>query len=587
MVLPSDARPNHFLLEAEFASTTIAVMLAFVWPNVGAGFFGRLERSFARLAENKGWAVAGAGMAVILLRAALLPLFPIPLPFVPDDFSFLLASDTFAHGRLTNPTPAMWTHFESIHITMQPTYQSMYFPGQGLLFAAGQVLFHQPWLAALAMDGLMCAGLVWMLQGWLPRRWALLGGVMAVLRLGLFSYWINTYHAAALLSGFGGALVLGGMPRLMKTWRFRYGLAMSAGISILVLTRPYEGVLMCLPVGVALGYWAAKKGRQGKNRPSLGILARRAVVPMLVICAAVAWLGYYDYGAFGNPLTLPYTIDRQTYAIAPYYVWQKQRPEPVYRHAVMRDFYTITEFPMYPRVHSLKGYLPWTIAKTAFEVLFFAGLSLLPPLFMARRVFLDRRIRFLVICLLVASGGMAIEIFLIPYYVAPFTAAIYAVGLQMMRHLRVWNMGKSPVGLAIVRLTIASCVVMAGVRVIAEPLHLGPPEWDPGNWNLTWFGPQHFGTERANMEAWLNGQPGQQLVIVRYAADHNPYDEWVYNGADIDGSKVVWAREMDAADNVELTQYYRGRRVWLVEPDAIPARISPYPMPAAASGDIH
>jgi hypothetical protein len=54
-------------------------------------------------------------------------------------------------------------------------------------------------------------------------------------------------------------------------------------------------------------------------------------------------------------------------------------------------------------------------------------------------------------------------------------------------------------------------------------------------------------------------------------------DEWVYNRADIDGSKVVWAREMDAADNLELTQYYRGRRVWLVEPDAIPARISPYP----------
>jgi hypothetical protein len=584
MVLPSDARPNHFLLEAEFALTTIAVMLAFVWPKIGAGFFRWVERGFGRLAENKGWAVAGTGLSVILLRAALLPLFPIPLPFVPDDFSFLLASDTFVHGRLTNPTPAMWTHFESIHITMQPTYQSMYFPGQGLLFAAGQVVFHQPWLAALAMDGLMCAALVWMLQAWLPRKWALLGGVIAVLRLGLFSYWINTYHGAALLSGFGGALVLGSLPRLMKTGRFRYGLSMSIGISILVLTRPYEGVLMCLPVGAALGYWAMKKGRQGKNRLPLGILARRAVFPLLVICAAVAWLGYYDYRAFGNPLTLPYTIDRQTYAIAPYYVWQQQRPEPVYRHAVLRDFYTITEFPMYPRVHSLTGYLPWTMVKAAFTVLFFAGLSLLPPLLMTRRVFLDRRIRFLVVCLLVAAGGMAIEIFLLPYYVAPFTAAIYAVGLQMMRHLRVWKMGKSPVGLAIVRLTIAACVVMAGVRVIAEPLHLGPPEWDPGNWNLTWFGPGHFGTERADMEAWLDGQPGLQLVIVRYAADHNPYDEWVYNGADIDGSKVVWAREMNAADNVELTQYYGGRRVWLVEPDAIPARISPYPTPAAASG---
>jgi hypothetical protein len=577
MVLPSDVRPNHFLLGAEFVLTTIAVTLSFVWPRIGSGFFAVVERCFAQVADRKGWAVAGTGLGVIVLRAALLPLFPVPLPFVPDDFSFLLASDTFVHGRLTNPTPAMWTHFESIHISMQPTYQSMYFPGQGLLFAAGQVLFHQPWLAALAMDGLMCAGLVWMLQGWLPPRWALLGGVIAVLRLGLFSFWINTYHGAALLSGFGGALVLGSLPRLMKTGRFRYGLSMSAGIAILILTRPYEGLLMCLPVGAALGYWAIK----GKTRPPLGVLVRRAVVPMLVICAALSWLGFYDYRAFGNALTLPYTINRQTYAIAPYYIWQQPRPEPAYRHAAMRDFYKITEFPMYPRVHSVTGYLPWTIVKAAFNVLFFAGLSLLPPLFMAKRVFLDRRIRFLVVCLLVMAGGMAIEIYLIPYYLAPFTAAFYAVGLQTMRHLRVWKMGRSAVGLAMVRLTIAACVVMAGVRVLAEPLHLEPPEWDPGNWNLVWYGPQHFGTERAQIKAQLEQLPGGQLAIVRYGPDHNPLNEWVYNGADIDDSKVVWAREMDAADNLELMHYYGDRKAWLVEPDAIPARISPYPAPEA------
>jgi hypothetical protein len=129
MVLPSDVRPNHFLLGTEFGLTAVTVTLAFVWPRLGAGFFELMERSFARLARGKGWAVAVVGLSVIVLRLALLPLFPIPLPFVPDDFSFLLAGDTFVHGRLTNPTPAMWTHFESIHITMQPTYQSMYFPG--------------------------------------------------------------------------------------------------------------------------------------------------------------------------------------------------------------------------------------------------------------------------------------------------------------------------------------------------------------------------------------------------------------------------------------------------------------------------
>jgi len=55
-------------------------------------------------------------------------------------------------------------------------------------------------------------------------------------------------------------------------------------------------------------------------------------------------------------------------------------------------------------------------------------------------------------------------------------------------------------------------------------------------------------------------------------------DEWVYNDADIDGSKLIWAREMDAAKNVELLDYYRGRKAWLIEPDETPVRVSPYTM---------
>ena len=67
-------------------------------------------------------------------------------------------------------------------------------------------------------------------------------------------------------------------------------------------------------------------------------------------------------------------------------------------------------------------------------------------------------------------------------------------------------------------------------------------------------------------------------MIVRYSSSHDPYDEWVYNAADIDGSKVIWAREMDSADDGDLIHYYKDRRVWLVQPDSQPAQISPYPM---------
>jgi hypothetical protein len=565
--------PSLLIIESGFAAATLAT--AFAWPTLGAGAFAQVESGLAKLARRKGLAAICVGLGVLVMRLALLPFLGVPLPFVPDDFSFLLAADTFAHGRLTNPTPALWTHFESIHITMVPTYQSMYFPGQGLLLAAGQVLFHSPWIAILLSSALMCGFLTWALQAWLPANWALLGGGIAVLRLGVFSYWTNTYHAAGSLAALGGALVLGALPRLIKTARFRYGISIGAGISILALTRPYEGLLLCLPVGVALGRWAWK----GKNRPPIRLLARNAVLPLGLIAVSCAWLGYYDLKAFGKVTTLPYTIDRSEYGIAPYYVWQSPRPEPHYRFAVMRAFYHTGELDFYSKLHSRSGFVPQTLVKVGLMFLFYSNALLLIPLIMVRRVFLDRRIRFLVVCVLILAAGMAIEIFLLPHYVAPFTVAFYAIGLQAMRHLRVWKPEGKAVGRALVRLTAVSCVAMAGLRVFAAPLGIAPSEWPASSWNFQWWGPQQFGEERAMIEHRLDQLPGKQLVLVRYSTKHDPFDEWVYNSADINQSKVVWARDMDPAENEQLMKYYRNRTVWLVEPDAIPARILPYPVP--------
>jgi len=70
------------------------------------------------------------------------------------------------------------------------------------------------------------------------------------------------------------------------------------------------------------------------------------------------------------------------------------------------------------------------------------------------------------------------------------------------------------------------------------------------------------------------------LVIVRYSATHQLGLDWVYNRADIDASKVVWARDMGRHQNVPLLTYFKGHRVWLVEPDVSPPRLSAYPAEA-------
>ena len=84
------------------------------------------------------------------------------------------------------------------------------------------------------------------------------------------------------------------------------------------------------------------------------------------------------------------------------------------------------------------------------------------------------------------------------------------------------------------------------------------------------------GVPRAWIEQWLSRRPGKQLVIVRYADTHSPNQEWVYNNADIDGSKVVWAREMDAQSDTRLLDYFQDRKAWLLEADLWPQHLVPY-----------
>jgi hypothetical protein len=570
----SDSGTTLLLIEAGL--TAIVFALSFVFPRLASSWFARIERAFTRLAHRPQLAIVSVGLAAPLLRLALLPLFPVPLPYVHDDFSLLLAADTFAHGRIANPTPAMWTHFETFHVTMQPTYVSMYFPGWGLLLAAGQVLFHNPWVAILCINALMCAAFVWMLQAWLPPEWALLGGIVAVLRLSLFSYWINTYLGGGPLLAFAGALMLGALPRLIKTARFRYGLLIAIGIVILALTRPYEGLLLCFAVTGALARWIWK----GKNRPSLALLLLRAAIPLALIFAALAWLGFYDYRAYGSPTILPYTVDRARYAVAPYFVWQHLHPVPHYRYDVMRQFYAVIEVQGYTAIHSFTGFFSRSMAKVVQALLFFGGFALLPPLLMTRRVLLDRRVRFFVYCLLVLAAGQAIEIFMFLHYLAPFTVAFYALGLQAMRHLRLWKPEGKPVGLTLTRLCISLCVIMGCVRIAAVPLHLEQWKWPGLETTDSWMGPGHWGTQRADVQARLEKLSGPQLAIVRYAPDHSPLDEWVYNRANIDASKVVWAREENPAADRALLNYYRNRTAWLVEPDTNPPTVIPYPEPA-------
>ncbi len=565
--LTASAGPSLFIIET--GASLIAFAAALFWPRAGSRWFSKAEVFLGRLARRRGLSVAVVALAAVSIRLAILPLSPIPQPFIHDEFANQLASNTFATGRLTNPTHPMWVHLESFHITQKPTYMSMYFAAQGLVLAAGEALTGMPWFGVVLSTGIMCSAICWMAQGWVPPGWALFGGMLAVGRLALFSYWVDGYYGGS-VAAVGGALVLGALPRIRRTAQIRHGLLMVLGVAILANSRPYEGLLVCIPVAWALARWLLKDAH-----PPPAVLLRRALAPATLALVAAAMTGYYNYRVFGNALTLPYQVNRATYASAPVFLWQSPRPQPEYRHELMREFYVKWEMGDFREARSLAGFGRRTAQKAGVAVLFLCGVVLLAPLAMFPRVLRDRRVRFLVIAGAVYAAGLTVNAWLFAHYLAPLTAAAYVLLLQAMRHLRVWGSDAQPWGRALMRAIPVVCLILIGVRLFAAPLGIAIPRWP-----TMWYGTERLGLPRAGVLDDLKSRPGKQLAVVRYAPGHPPFDDWVYNAADIDKAQVVWAREMDAQHNRQLLRYFDDRQVWLVEPDQTPPRISPYRLAA-------
>jgi hypothetical protein len=553
------AKHSVSLIEAVVVAITLAMILRRPASGPAPSLLPRVERCFKRLAREKKLSVATVGLLALCIRAALIPVLGIPRPIVQDEFSYLLAGDTFAHGRLTNPPHPMWLHFETFHVNQHPTYMSMYPPAEGIVLAIGQRLGH-PWIGQVLVTAAMCSALCWMLQAWLPPGWALFGGMLAMLRLGILSYWMNTYFSGGSITALGGALVLGAWPRLKRGVHIGDAVVMGLGLVILANSRPYEGLLLSLSVAIAMLIWLV-----GPTRPRPMISLRRVVLPLaLILAAGAVALGYYNYRVTGSPLTLAIEVNRALYSRTSYFIWQGPRAAPVYHHAVMRAFYD-NEFHYYSAGRTFLGFVRHALGKIGLAWAFLLGPALTIPLLGFPWIIGDRRMRFP----LFAGGafllGLTVEIWTFPHYLAPAIGILYLILVQSLRHLRFWNWRGKPIGLSLVRAIPLVCCAMILLRVSAVVTHAQIEQaWPRGN------------LARAGIFETLQHSPGEHLVLVRYSDTHNFDQEWVYNRADIDASKVVWARDMGEQDNQELLKYFATRHVWLLEPDRSPPELSEY-----------
>ncbi|HXH50499.1 MAG TPA: hypothetical protein VNM47_14240 [Terriglobia bacterium] len=561
------------VLAIEAGLTLLALILALKAPNLGRHWFQAFERTFGNLARQRGLSIITVGLTALSLRAALLPILPIPVPGVSDEFGYLLLSDTFAHGRLTNPTSPMWVHFENSAILWHPTYTSKYWPAQGMIMAVGQALMGDPFWGVWLSIGLMCAAITWMLQAWVGERWALLGGFLALIRFGTFNYWANSYWGGA-VSALGGALVLGALPRMKQQHPVRNALLMGLGFAILATSRPYEGLFFAIPVAAALLVWLWKL-----KRPQLGHALRCSVVPLLAVLAlTMVGMGYYFWRTTGSPFNTPYFVYNHTYNPVPYFPWQPVRPMPVYHYPQIKRVVLETLDGFYKPTRTFTGLVAGTLTRLGIIASFYFGAVFILPLILAVGILpygaswkeLSPSTRLLISVSAIVILSNLLPIVYLPHYTSPVTCAFLALVLIAMRRVQSFEWRGKPSGLFIVRIIPSICVLLLLLRA-AEPAWANNkiPDW-------CYLTASDF--RRAEVLLELRRYPGPQLAIVHHSADNDyGFDGWVYNRADLESAKVIWAHDMGPAKNKELIDYFKGRNVWLVDADSNPPQLLPYP----------
>lgn len=485
-----------------------------------------------------------------------------PVPQIQDEFSYLLAGDTFAHGRLTNPTPPLWEHFETYHELMRPTYMSKYPPAQGFFIALGNILFkssiHGVWLSA----ALMCMAVTWMLYAWVAPAWALLGGLLTVMQFGIFTYWTQSYWGGA-VAALAGAMMGGALPRICQYQRLRDVLWFGLGFMLTVNSRPLEGVLLGLPMMALLLPWRLKQGMFAMPR-----FFTKVLVPLCcVLLMNIGFFLFYNKSVTGDSLMPPHRLYAKQYTSLPIFTFQPLGQPVTFNHKVMEDFDNRWGMAYFNQKKTLNGALSMAKDESLRIARFFVGYPLGIVAMMSLLFLLMKRRRMLWRVLL--AGSMLVFIVGATYcrvkahYYASLTGMVVlamAIGLRALFFLknRYGYLGR------------IILVIVIGYQVLLD-IDKSPVFPKASSWGVLISGPFSImdplplNFSREDFRKYLLRQPGRHLVLVQYAPNYYDLREWVYNNADLEQSRIIWARSINKEKDDKLIEYFKGRTVWTIQ----------------------
>jgi hypothetical protein len=448
---------------------------------------------------------------------------------------------------------------------------------QGIFLATGRLLSNSPFVGVLLSVAIMCGAIVWMLQGFMPAEWAFVGGLLAVMHFGVFTYWADSYMGGA-PAAIGGALAVGAFFRVKRKPGPRNALILGLGMSMLAHSRPYEGFVLGAFIGISLLYWWL--GLRGAERR---ITLFRAFAPLLLaLLIAGSATSYYFWRVTGHPFLTPYQVVWHTYGMAPNFLWQPLRPqqEAGLRHDALAHYFYTWEIQNYLKMRALKSLLEEWGVRAVISWGFFLGPLLSMPLIVAvltapygfRWNQFEENTKFVLSSIMIMGAALAVEVFPYPHYAAPITGPIIALVVLSIRHLRMQRFRDKLSGRWLSRAIPLLCVAVLVIRAAAGPLHISlTPSFMPSIYNS-----DHEKVGGNLVEEQLQTIRGRHLVMVHYPVGSDDWMGWVHNEADIDRSRIVWAWDMGPEKNRELVDFFRGRHVWMVNAGGSEPALVPY-----------
>ena len=492
--------------------------------------------------------------ALVALLGASLPTWiaGAPEPFIEDEFGYLLSAQTFAEGRLTNEPHELWTQFETLHQIQQPSYNSKYPPGQALLLAVGWKLGH-PIVGVWLGLALMVASLAWMLMAWFSSGWAWVGAWVATFQYGwiglafgesTFAYWSQSYWGGALAAA-GGALMFGGAVRLVRETTPQAAWALGFGLLLLANTRPLEGLIACLLPCLWLAFTLVRSGRLAQSATWT-----RLIVPILLILGPGFYaMGQYNRAVTGDAFEMPWNVHHEQYCVFPLFIVQDSIESRDWRHDDMRQFHDQVERHMHEKHGSLKGLAVATAGKLArFTIFFFGPIYALLLLLSARSWLRDRRFWMLAAPLALVLGTGILKFNAPPHYLAPATGLALAWIVLGMRALYEWSPQGKPLGQTLVRIGLLASLLYGGYGIALATQSSERTQSYP-----------RFVAERK-----LEALPGKHLVFVTYGPQPPNFRQWLFNEANLDQARIVWARDSGPESRAALKAAFPGRKVWSV-----------------------